>query len=78
MRFYLVSDTINPHKYCGTLKEAHTAAKGMNTRFVEIQEVEIATDKRNLLRILNEEGGYEGATIKAWSLTPRGGLKIDS
>lgn len=74
MKLYHVSDGANAD-YKGTLAEAHALAKACNRFDVSIEEVEIDTDKANLLRILNGEGGYERQGGRRWVLTPRGGLR---
>lgn len=78
MRFYYVSDTAD-RRYCMTLAEAHATAKLYNRFDVEINEVEVPTDKDNLARLLNGEGGHEMARQytggRCWVLTPRGGLR---
>lgn len=59
-----------------TLAEAHAAAKESKERErVRIEQLEIATDRATILRILNSQGGYVTATLKAWKLTPRGALQ---
>lgn len=80
MRVYFVSDTVR-HAYRGTLAEAHALAKsgevggvGFVRDWVRVEEVEVATDKAAILRLLNGEGGAE-TTLRAWELTPRGGLR---
>lgn len=74
MRFYYVTDGANGD-YTGTLAEAHQFAKFCNRFYFEISQVEIDTDRLNLLRILNGEGGYERPSGRRWVLTPRGGLR---
>lgn len=78
MRFYFVSDTANL-RYCMTLDEAHAFAKDCNRFDVSISEVEVPTDKENIARLLNNEGGYEMSRQygreRSWVLTPRGGLR---
>lgn len=78
MRFYHVTDGAN-RRYCTTLSEAHATAKLYNRYFVEINEVEVPTDKENVARLLNAEGGHEMSRqygdARSWVLTPRGGLR---
>lgn len=73
MRFYFASDTRN-HRYCKTRKEAHDFAKTLARFDAQIEQVEVATDAANLLRLLNEEGGTQ-VVERTWQLTPRGGLE---
>lgn len=78
VRFYRVTDgrTSGQPDYYPTLEAAHKAAKEFFDRFdVDIIEVEIATDKENVLRLINGEGGYETEQLRTWCLSARGGLK---
>lgn len=76
MRFYHVTDGAN-RRYCTTLAEAHATAKLYNRDDVEINEVEVPSDKDNVARLLNADGGFEvnDPDARRWVLTPRGGLR---
>lgn len=61
-----------------TLAEAHHHARD-NTEpvyrcEVRIRQYDIPTDKENLLRLVNSEGGTHIPTGRNWTLTSRGGL----
>lgn len=78
MQFYLVYHHGNSHHY-GTLDDVKAYVRelsGVTERTgVTVDLVEVATDKANLLRLLNEEGGTHSGALRSWVGTPRGGLK---
>lgn len=77
MRFYHVTDgrTSGQPRYYGTLSEAHFAAKKFFDRFdVVITEEEVPTAKSDILRLLNDDGGF-AVPLRKFVLTQRGGLK---
>ena len=77
MRFYKVDDSCGA-VFCGTIAEAHATAKGgsFNKLYVEIEEVEVPTDKAGVLDILNTNPGeLQFKALRKWCLTPRGGLQ---
>lgn len=76
MKLYLITDGHGPSCYRGTLADAHEIAKDSYDRFdVRIEQVEVDTDRENLLRILNEEGGFQSPVFRSWVLSPRGALR---
>lgn len=81
MKFYkidgLVGRSLSP--YCGTLSDAHEDAKKhapepVYRKDVLIQEVEVATDKDGVLKLLNEHAPLIRNVGRTWGLTARGGL----
>ncbi len=76
MRFYLVRARGHDEHF-PTLVRAHRDAKDcrdfMDWRDITIDEVEVATDKANMLRLLNNEGGTH-KYLRQWGITQRGGL----
>lgn len=77
MKLYFVSDTFRAGAYAPTLGEAHGLALGNGFRqaYVRIQETHVSTDRANLLRILNGEGGFEEPTGREWALAANGALR---
>jgi hypothetical protein len=61
MKFYRVaSEEIAP--YCMTLDEAKKVARSIaenSYHDIEVEAVEVSTDKANILRMLNTEGGTD-------------------
>lgn len=78
MNFYLIYHHGNSH-YVGTHGDARAYVKAQTTRddrtSVIVDLVEIDTSKENLLRALNDDGGYQSGALRCWIGTPRGGLK---
>lgn len=82
MRFYLVQGiAVNP----GDPEDIHVSTKAdaiVQVKRLEpvwrsgviVQEVEVPTDKENLLRLLNNQGGSH-EYLRRWRGTARGGLK---
>lgn len=77
MKLYFVSDTFSAGVYAPTLGAAHGAALGADfrTAYVRIHETHVSTDRANLLRILNGEGGFEEPTGREWTLAANGALQ---
>lgn len=77
MRLYLIYHHGNPH-YVATLAEARDYVRQLPTAAertgVAVDQVEVGTDKANLIRILNSYGGFQD-TERSWNGTPRGGLR---
>ena len=59
MRFYHVSAAIDGAPYTATLEEAKRIARNAaaNSYHVVVELVEVATDKENVLRLLNNAAG---------------------
>jgi hypothetical protein len=72
MRFYHAADGYHS-SYHNTLKDAHSAAMTMNRNAVMVTEVEVPTDKANIRRLLQNDGGTE-QQLRYWNLTARGAL----
>lgn len=78
MRFYLIDDGSVNIWYEGTLEAAKQKAKDgtRDLMFTRISEIEIATDKANILRMLNLEWDkLESQQVRVFEFTQRGGLK---
>jgi len=41
---------------------------------IRVELVEIETSKSAIIRMLNDEGQYQGPPIRTWRVGPRGGL----
>lgn len=65
--------------YVSTLEDAAAIIKKIADPYYQnevlVRQVEVEVDKANLLRLLNEAGGYETLTSNAWKRGPRGGLQ---
>ncbi|MDM0006424.1 hypothetical protein QTI51_09710 [Variovorax sp. J22G73] len=65
-------------KAFGTLAEAHEWCKSTCESVFRggcrITQADVATDKANILRLLNAAGGTHVYTGRQWKLTNRGGL----
>lgn len=78
MHFYLIYHHGDSH-YVATHQDAKDYVKAQTSRESRLQVtvdlVEIDTSKENLLRVLNNDGGYQSGALRSWIGTPRGGLK---
>jgi hypothetical protein len=62
MKFYRVTADCDGMPYCATLDEAKKAARhyaASSYHDIEVEQVEIATDRANILRLLNTAGGTD-------------------
>lgn len=83
MIFYKVFDARDRERgalitrYFPTLTEAHVAAKALPDRFeAVIEEIDLPTDKASILTLIT--GGELPETVRrSWTLSPRGGLRIE-
>jgi hypothetical protein len=65
------------HVYTPTLSKAHVTAQQAGATLwgdARIEQVEVATDQQNVLRLLNGEGGFQSEPARTWALSRRGGL----
>lgn len=83
MRFYRIEDKGSQQVFCGTLADAHRRAKDrlpgsgpvFDLFYVEIHEVEVPTDKRGVLTLLNDDPStLDFKVLRRWDLSSRGGL----
>jgi len=76
--FYYVN--CNEPKYFPTLHaaakhlKARVAGNPTEARWAEIEELEIGSDRKTLLAILNDSGGFVKVTRGRWSIGPQGGV----
>jgi len=80
MRFYETKDGKAATVTTATLEDAKVEAKGLldfdgDFRDIVIDEVEVATDKLNMLRLLNSQGGTH-QYLRQWGMTQRGGFRL--
>jgi hypothetical protein len=75
MRFYEVTrDETVTVATLGEAKEMVRAEQQVYRASVTVKEVEVALDKENVLRLLNNKGGTH-QYLREWKGTARGGLK---
>jgi len=80
MRIYEVS-TPRSNRSHGTLAEARAdlrqriKEKEVDFRDITIDEIEVGTDKANILRLINMEGGTH-VYLRQWGGTQRGGIAL--
>lgn len=77
MKFYRINDTALT-SFAGTIAAAHKAAKSghFNKLDVQIDEVEVPTDKTGVLQLLTDDPAkMEFKVLRSWQLTARGGLE---
>ena len=79
MRFYEAKDGKAGTITTATLDEAKEAAKALLEHSlyqdIVVDEVEVATDKANMVRLLNSDGGTH-QYLRQWGMTPRGGFRL--
>lgn len=62
MKFYFISADTDSSPYTSTLDEAKRQAREAAANSyddVDVQQVEVATDRANILRLLNVDGGTQ-------------------
>jgi hypothetical protein len=76
VKFYRVTADCDGMPYCATLAEAKQAARYYATTSyhdIDVEQVEIATDRANILRLLNTSGGTDVSVGTVY--TAKGKLK---
>lgn len=82
MRAYWITGLIGRDDcpYAATMKDAaaivreHLEVRPDSRDDIYVELREIATDKAAIIRMLNDEGRYQGPPIRTWRVGPRGGL----
>jgi hypothetical protein len=73
MRFYYINSGEDSHvPYTTTVEEAKRVAREAQSRFpIEIHEVEVATVRENILRLLNNAGGTHVLKRTVCTVSPK-------